>query len=122
MLHSNRRKKPLLFDTILGPETVLEGSLEFKNSLCMRGRFSGDIAAASGVLRVERGAECCGGRYVVAAASIAGTLSGDLSAASEVEIERTASIRASVEAESVKIEDGAHFEGNLAMPARKNGD
>ncbi|MEN6476838.1 MAG: polymer-forming cytoskeletal protein [Rectinema sp.] len=117
MSRFGRKKKPLLFGTVLGPETVLEGTLEFSDSLCIRGRFAGRIIA-TGFLRVERDAECAGGPFQVASASIAGGLSGNIEAESSVELARTATVKGDITANSVRIEDGARCEGELIMSSR----
>lgn len=100
-------------DTIIGKETVVNGTVEAKGVLRVEGKITGKlntngdvIIAASGLLEAE--VKC---RNI----SIAGTLRGNVEAAGILEVEPAGKLYGDISVGKLAIGDGAVFQGECKM-------
>ena len=100
-------------ETILGPETDLDGTLAFKSSLRVDGGFSGKIHT-DGVLVISPGAHI---KADVRAGTviIGGTVTGNVEARTRLEMLHTGKIFGNIRTAKLRIADGVIFEGNCEM-------
>ncbi len=99
--------------TRLGTDTVLRGTLRFRESVEISGRLEGKIVA-EGYLLVRDGAEI---RADIKARDIvvAGTVHGDIEATHRLEILETGQIYGNVRTARFRVADGVVFEGKCEM-------
>lgn len=99
--------------TRLGTDTVLKGTLKFRESVEISGRLEGKIIA-EGFLYVSDGAEI---RADIRARDIivAGTVHGNIEATSRLEILATGRIYGNVRTAQFRVADGVIFEGKCEM-------
>ncbi len=101
-----------------GRSTEFQGTLEFDGDLVLRGRFGGSMEVASTVV-VDRNAAVDVSRLKARSVVVAGTLSGEIEAAERVEFRPSASMRGSVVAPVVAVDDGAGIDAVIRMSARR---
>lgn len=99
--------------TRLGTDTVLRGTLRFRDSVEISGRLEGKIIA-EGFLYVQDGAEI---RADIRARDIivAGTVHGNIEATHRLEILETGRIYGNVRTAQFRVADGVIFEGKCEM-------
>ena len=99
--------------TRLGTDTVLRGTLRFRESVEISGRLEGKIIA-EGFLFVRDGAEI---RADIKARDIivAGTVHGNIEATHRLEILETGRIYGNVRTARFRVADGVIFEGKCEM-------
>lgn len=107
-----RREVPAV--TTFGTETEFRGVLKFRDTLCIKGRFSGSIDA-TGPLFVEKGASVDADRISVTSLTVAGTVVGTVFAVDKVEMLGGAIVRGDVSAARLRISDGVVFDGQCSM-------
>jgi cytoskeletal protein CcmA (bactofilin family) len=113
MFSKKEQIDPSKIDTIIGKETVINGTIEAKGVLRVEGKVSGkvntngDIIVASGGL-IEAETKC---RNI----SIAGTLRGNVEAAGILEIEPSGKLFGDIIVAKLSIGDGAVFQGICKM-------
>lgn len=88
----------------------LEGMLRFSDTLRIDGRFRGTIES-DGHLIVGEKAEIQA-TVRVASASVAGMLQGELRATARIEVFKGGKLFCNVVSPTIRIEDGAVFQGN----------
>lgn len=100
-------------DTIIGKETVINGTIEAKGVLRVEGKVTGQlntngdiIVAANGMVEAE--IKC---RNI----SIAGTIRGDVESAGVLEIAPSGRLYGDISVAKLAIEDGAVFQGECKM-------
>ena len=71
--------------TVLGQKTEFVGELEFSDNLVITGTFEGRIQS-SGNLRIDKTAQCKVSQIAADSIFVAGAVTGDLKAASKLEI------------------------------------
>ncbi|AEE17323.1 bactofilin family protein [Treponema brennaborense] len=100
--------------TVFGQETEFNGVLEFTDNLVITGKFDGTIKA-TGNLEIDKTAVCT--VTVMAADSIlvAGTVTGNLEAASRVEMRSGSKITGDVTTLRLRIADNVNFHGQVTM-------
>lgn len=105
--------------TRLGTDTVLKGTLRFRESVEISGKLEGKIIA-EGFLFVREGAEI---RADIRARDIivAGTVHGNIEATHRLEILETGRIYGNVRTAQFRVADGVIFEGKCEM-IRESGD
>ena len=100
--------------TILGENTLFNGTLKFSQELAIAGKFRGKIDA-TGDLHIRKSA-ACNVNYIVAETIIVeGRVDGNLRAEDRVEMRSGCSVRGDVSASAIKIADNVSFEGNVEM-------
>ncbi len=99
--------------TRLGTDTALRGTLRFRESVEISGKFEGKIIA-EGYLYIRDGAEI---RADIKARDIivAGTVHGNIEATHRLEILETGRIYGNVRTARFRVADGVVFEGKCEM-------
>ncbi|MBL8966666.1 MAG: polymer-forming cytoskeletal protein [Spirochaetaceae bacterium] len=100
--------------TTLGAETSFSGTLRFKDSLRIRGKFEGEIEA-TGRLYIDADAVVTARRIRATSVTVGGTVRGDIEAADRIEMLPTAKIYGNVRTAKLRIADGVVFEGACEM-------
>lgn len=97
----------------LGPGCVFEGEIRGRGSLEVHGKVSGSIELDGEIVVGERGeakARLRGDRVL-----IDGSLEGDATGVSRVEVGNNGRVTGDIRAPNVSFADGAVFEGNVEM-------
>ncbi len=105
------------FGGILSEGTEIDGEVRFADELRVDGRITGRVQSERGRLLVGETGNVEAEVYV-AVASISGTMSGTLIAATKVEIHATGRFYGNIHAPALIIEEGAVFEGNCEMAGK----
>jgi cytoskeletal protein CcmA (bactofilin family) len=103
-------------ETIIGPESVFQGTIRSKGFVRVDGKVEGGISA-EGVIIGDNG-QVQGdvtGKTVV----IAGKVNGNVVAAAGLELQPKGQIIGDIRAAQISIAEGALFEGNCIMAADK---
>jgi len=103
-----------LIATTLGEETRFAGTLRFRDSLRIRGKFEGEIDAM-GRLYIDSDAVVNARRIRATSVVVGGTVHGDIEAADRLEMLPTAKIYGNVRTARLRIADGVLFEGICEM-------
>ncbi|MFL6228350.1 MAG: polymer-forming cytoskeletal protein [Pyrinomonadaceae bacterium] len=98
----------------VGGGSALTGEINFKGMMRVDGQLSGRVQSQDGTLIVSSGGRV-EAEIVVAVAKINGTVEGDITATSRVELERTARVHGNIQTPALVIEEGAIFEGGCRM-------
>jgi cytoskeletal protein CcmA (bactofilin family) len=100
--------------SVLGSSLVLKGEISGDEDLVIRGTFHGSIRIGNRGLFIERGARV---EADVEAdhVSIAGALTGDITAAGWVSLSSEARMKGEITAAKIQIRDGAQFRGGIKM-------
>jgi cytoskeletal protein CcmA (bactofilin family) len=99
--------------TTLGKETNFNGTLKFKDSLKIDGRFEGEIES-SGYLYIENGATVTA-NIRVGSVVIGGIVRGNVEASEKLEMLTTGKVYGNIRTAKLKIADGVVFEGKCEM-------
>ena len=100
--------------TTLGKETSFSGTLRFKDSLRIRGRFEGEIDSL-GRLVIDGEAVVNARRIRASSVVIGGVVHGDIEAADRLEMLPSAKVYGNVRTAKLRIADGVIFEGKCEM-------
>ena len=100
--------------TILGENTLFDGSLKFSQELAIAGNFKGKIDA-TGFLHIRKSAACDVDHIAAESIIVEGKVDGNLRAEGRVEMRSGCSVRGDVAASAIKIDDNVSFEGNVEM-------
>lgn len=107
--------------TTLGEDTQFKGTLKFKNTLKVEGKFEGDISTDGSLIIGKTGqvkAEIKAGNTVVE-----GKVNGNITAKDVVELRSTAELVGDIQASKLKIEEGVIFVGKADIqPADRRTD
>jgi cytoskeletal protein CcmA (bactofilin family) len=117
----NNKKKENDFgvlETVIGPDTVFQGTIKSKNSVRVDGKVEGGITDANGVIIGDKGQVQgdINARVVV----IGGKVTGNVTATHSLEILNKAQVFGDVHSALLSIGEGATFEGNCVMATEKN--
>ncbi|MDR2509033.1 MAG: polymer-forming cytoskeletal protein [Spirochaetaceae bacterium] len=110
---SGKRKAPRL--VTLSDSTTLKGVLRFKESLCIRGKFTGTIEARSGELIVDKGAVVEADSISVTSLTVYGKVVATIHAEDKIDLYTGAEVHGDLVAGRLRIADGVIFEGNCSM-------
>ena len=115
------KKKDNVFgviETIIGPESVFQGTLRSKSSIRIDGKLEGGIAEANGIIIGEKGQiqGDINGRVVV----VGGKITGNVTATHSLEILPKAQVYGDIHCALLAIGEGATFEGNCVMSTEKD--
>jgi len=107
----------------VGNNTHLTGDASFKGMMRVDGHLSGRITSADGTLIVSTNGQV-DADVEVATAKVYGTVRGNITATSLIELGRTARVTGNIRTPSLVIEGGALFEGDcrMAPPAGEAAD
>ncbi|WP_425501319.1 bactofilin family protein [Pseudoxanthomonas daejeonensis] len=102
-------------DTLIGPDVVIRGDLEFSGGLYVEGRIVGKITAAEGrpasLVLAEQGS--VEGEIHAPVVIINGTLAGDVHASERIELAQKARVEGNVHYTVVEMSAGAQLTGRL---------
>ena len=103
-------------ETVIGTDTVIQGTVASKGSIRVDGKVEGGITEADSVVIGETGdvQGDVSGRAVVIGGKVIGNIS-----ASSIEILSDASIHGDIKTAALAISEGANFEGNCTMTKEK---
>lgn len=96
-----------------------EGKLSFKDTVRIDGHFSGEIASENTLVVGESGDIQANIRSKTVI--ISGTVVGDIEAGQRVVLHKTAQVEGNLSTPSLAIEEGAVFNGQVAMKAERKG-
>jgi cytoskeletal protein CcmA (bactofilin family) len=106
--------------TLVGEEAYFHGVLAVKGSLRVDGIVEGDITDAVSVEIGKKGK--VKGNIAAEAVSVAGSVEGDVIASRSIEIMSGGRVVGSIRTPTLRIEDGAMFDGQCAMASAQEGD
>lgn len=98
--------------TSLGRTISIKGDLTAGEHLIIEGRFEGQLAVPEHGLAVGQHAAVTA-EILARTITVLGHASGSLTAAEKVEIRESGSVEGRIVAQTVAIEEGAHFKGSI---------
>jgi cytoskeletal protein CcmA (bactofilin family) len=106
----------------LSETTTLHGTMKFRQTLCIRGKFSGVISSDDGTLVIDPGAEVSANSIAVTNCTVYGKLTAPIKATNRIDFRTGAEVTGDIEAGALRIADGVHFEGKCSMvtPGKEN--
>ena len=113
---SNSQKGSSHMETVIGTDTVIQGTVSSKGSLRVDGKIEGGITEADSVVIGETGD--VQGDVAARAVVVGGKVIGNITASS-IEILTEASIHGDIKTAALAISEGANFEGNCTMTKEK---
>jgi cytoskeletal protein CcmA (bactofilin family) len=105
------------FDTILSPDIEFSGVLACEKSFLIRGKVSGEIAAA-GLLVIDEQA-VVEANIRAGTVIILGSVKGNVVATEKVELTSTGKLAGNVTAPDIHMEAGHYFNGRSTMTEKK---
>ncbi len=109
----NKKEKSLSLDTLIGANTVFEGSIQSERSVCVEGSIRGRIEAKGEVVVGRQGrveADIYADSVVVG-----GQIFGNISAWSRLEITATGRVTGDIEATKITVAEGGMVDGSFKM-------
>lgn len=113
MARNNNHKEGIELKTTLGRETKFKGTMRFKDSLKIDGKFEGKIIS-NGFLYIEHDAEVRAD-IQVGSIVIGGIVYGNIEASNKLEMLSTGRVYGNIKTRVLKIADGVAFEGKCEM-------
>jgi cytoskeletal protein CcmA (bactofilin family) len=114
MPKTDGKRKDTSAAVVFGSETVFNGFLRFKETLCIQGKFKGTIEA-TGALIVDKGAVVEADHISVTSLTVYGTVIGAVHAMDKIDMFPGAEVRGDLIAARLRIADGVLFEGQCSM-------
>ena len=108
------KKKDNTTVVVLGKGTSFNGTLKFRETLRVQGKFRGTIEA-SGALIVDKDAVVEADHISVSSLTVYGRVVGAVHAQDKVDMMSGAEVRGDVSAARLRIADGVLFEGQCSM-------
>jgi cytoskeletal protein CcmA (bactofilin family) len=105
-------------DGHLGEGTEIDGTLQFKGSVRIDGKFTGKVFSPSTLILGPRAA--LQGEVEVGELAVHGSLSGQVRAAERVTIHASGRVEADLNTDKLVIEPGAYFRGRCEMHRSKS--
>jgi cytoskeletal protein CcmA (bactofilin family) len=102
--------------TLLGPDTTIEGTLTFQETIRVDGRIRGKLSSTGGTVIVGEKA-VIDADVLVAVAIVRGQINGRVEATQRIEIYPPAKINGDICAPTVAIDSGVVFNGTCKMNA-----
>lgn len=96
-------------ETIISADVSFKGSIRFKNSLHIDGKFEGDISS-KGVLHIGKTGEVKA-EIKVGTAVVEGVVNGNITAEEKIELKSTAQLFGDIKAARIAIAEGVTFVG-----------
>jgi cytoskeletal protein CcmA (bactofilin family) len=107
-------KKPDTITMLLGPDTTIEGNIEFENTVRLEGSVIGNIHSTDGKLIIGETATV-DGEIMVNVVIIMGRVNGKINAGKRIEVYPPGRIEGDIQSPAVRIESGVIFNGNCSM-------
>jgi cytoskeletal protein CcmA (bactofilin family) len=117
MLSKDKKKtsaETTTISTLLGRDTIIEGTLQFKETIRVDGQIKGKLISSEGSVIVGENA-VIEADMQVAVAVIRGTINGRVEAKERIEIYAPAQVTGDICAPSIAIDSGVIFNGNCQM-------
>ncbi len=105
-------------ETVIGTDTVVQGTLSSKGSIRVDGKLEGGITNASAVVIGNSGE--IQGDLTAGSVVIGGKVVGNIAASGSIEILSNAQIHGDIKTAALSIAEGATFEGNCTMTKDKH--
>lgn len=105
-------------ETIIGADTVIQGTLSSKGSIRVDGKLEGGVAEAAAVVVGEKGE--IRGDVNTRSAIIGGRVVGNIVTTGAIEVLASAQIHGDIKTAMLSIAEGANFEGNCTMTKEKS--
>ena len=121
MLNKDKKKtaaEPSTISTLLGRDTVIEGTLQFKETIRIDGRIKGKLISSEGVVIIGENAVIDADIHV-ASAVIRGTITGRVEAKERIEIYAPAQVTGDICAPTIAIDSGVVFNGSCKMKGQE---
>ncbi len=106
--------------TIIGEDVEITGNVKSASHIQFDGKLNGDLNCA-GIATVGKTA-VVKGNVVADAVTIAGTVSGNVSAKDRIEMKSTAKVHGDIRAKRLTVEDGVTFVGKSEVNPSGVGD
>ena len=115
------KKKENVFgvlETVIGPDSVFQGTIRSKGSIRIDGKLEGGVAEANGIIIGEKGQiqGDINGKVIV----VGGKITGNITAVHSLEILPKAQVYGDIHCALLSIGEGATFEGNCVMSTEKD--
>ena len=105
------------FDTVLSPDIEFSGSLRFDKPFLIQGKVTGEINATSLLMVAEEAV--VEANIKASKVIILGTVKGNVSADTKVEVAITGRLTGNVTAPEITMETGCYFSGRCIMTEKK---
>jgi len=103
--------------TLLGRDTIIEGTLTFKETIRVDGHIIGKLISPDGTVIVGENA-VLDADIQVGVAVIRGKINGRVEASQRIEIYAPAQVNGDISAPAVAIDSGVSFNGNCKMQSQ----
>lgn len=115
MFNNDSKKQQVVntFQTLIGSDCILKGTVEGAQTIKIDGKIEGDIIWKDDVI-LEEGS-VCSGNIVCSNASISGNLTGNVTCSDTLNINRTGHIEGDIASSKLIVQDGGVFEGKCSM-------
>ena len=110
-------KKAGSITTFLDPDTTIEGTLEFQNTIRLEGNVKGKICSTNGTVIIGEQAVITA-EIFVDVAIIMGRVKGTIDARERIEVYPPGRVSGNMHAPVISIESGVVFNGTCAMKAQ----
>ncbi|MBU0951500.1 MAG: polymer-forming cytoskeletal protein [Elusimicrobia bacterium] len=105
-------------ETIVGPETIFQGTIKSKGSIRIDGKIEGGILEASSVIIGASGQ--IQGDVNAKNVIVGGKVTGNITSTQNLEIQSKAQVFGDIHTALLSISEGALFEGHCVMAAEQN--
>lgn len=113
----NKQSKVDAMDTIIGPESELEGKIKSKSSLRIEGKIYGEVDCDGDVTIDEKG--YVENQITSRNLTISGEVKGNIKASGKLHIRATGKFTGNAEVQSLVIDEGGIFDGENKMKEQK---
>ena len=103
-----------LFDTFVGENTKIKGSIEFDTSISINGTFEGEIKSDKGTIVINEKAKISS-NIKTSKVIIRGSFKGDIEATEKIEAFKPAIIEGNIKSPIIKMGEGVIFRGECVM-------
>jgi len=114
-----KKRKKMIPTTLLGPDSSVEGILEFHGVMQLDGNVKGKIISNGGTVIIGEKA-VINADIIVDGAIIKGEVNGTIDAKESIEIYYPGKVIGDIQAPEISIDTGAIFNGNCGMSSQKN--
>lgn len=111
------QSSPDKIDTIIGKNTIIEGTIKTEETIRIDGSLKGDIIC-NGNLFIGESAEILG-NIKAKNITIAGKVEGNVNSQGQLIITNSGRLKGDIEVTNLSIEDGAFFEGTCKMISKE---
>ncbi|MFN3550556.1 MAG: polymer-forming cytoskeletal protein [Endomicrobiia bacterium] len=117
MFGKKNSELPKEVETIIGENTILQGTLKTKGSIRVDGRLEGNIIEASQVIVGVKG--YIQGDVTAQSVIVGGKINGNVTAIESIELKPGAQLLGDIHTSTLSIGEGAVFEGHCVMTSEK---